>query len=107
MRKSFRQGDVLLIPVDKVKGNRLSHLILARGEATGHKHQITAGEAIMYENVGVLYLKVVSHTATLTHEEHRLIQIPQGSWLVRIQREYDPHSEDSDYNPTGWRYVAD
>lgn len=46
----------------------------------------------------MLYLKVFSPTALLTHEEHNPISIPQGDWMVRIQREYEPQ---------GWRYVAD
>ena len=42
--------------------------------------------------------EVFSPTALLTHEEHNPISIPQGDWMVRIQREYEPQ---------GWRYVAD
>ncbi|MFB2881393.1 hypothetical protein [Floridanema aerugineum] len=40
----------------------------------------------------------MSPTALLTHEEHKQIAIPQGDWVIRIQREYEPE---------GWRYVAD
>ncbi|VEP17145.1 conserved hypothetical protein [Hyella patelloides LEGE 07179] len=43
-------------------------------------------------------MRVLSETASLIHEEHHAITIPQGNWLVRIQREYEPE---------GWRYVAD
>ncbi len=94
----LRQGDVILVPTDQLNGTKLSHLTLAEGEVTGHRHRISEGEAELYERDGTLYLKVLSHTALLTHEEHKPISIPQGNWLIRIQREYEPE---------GWRYVAD
>ena len=95
----LRQGDVLLIPTSEtVKGTKLPHLTLAEGEVTGHRHCISQGEAELYERHGTLYLKVLSPTALLTHEEHQPITIPKGDWMVRIQREYEPK---------GWRYVAD
>lgn len=94
----IRQGDVLLSPLGDVQGYRLAHLTLAEGEVTGHSHRIADGQAELYEQDGTLYLRVLSKTATLTHEEHNDIQIPHGNWMVRIQREYEPQ---------GWRYVAD
>ncbi|MFH7027317.1 MAG: hypothetical protein ACHBN1_18415 [Heteroscytonema crispum UTEX LB 1556] len=100
----IRQGDLILLPVQDVdiaqnKANSLlPHLTLAEGEVTGHKHRIIEGKAELYEKDGTLYLRVISETALLAHEEHKAISIPQGSWLVRIQREYEP---------TSWRYVAD
>jgi hypothetical protein len=95
----LRQGDVLLIPTSEtVKDTKLPHLTLAEGEVTGHRHRISQGEAELYAHAGTLYLKVPSSTALLTHEEHQPIIIPKGDWMVRIQREYEPE---------GWRYVAD
>lgn len=94
----IRQGDVLLIPSTAVEGNKQDHLVLALGEATGHKHQISNGQAELYERDGTLYLRVISEFATLSHEEHHALQIPQGDWVVRIQREYEPW---------GWRRVTD
>ncbi|NER36461.1 MAG: hypothetical protein F6J93_21165 [Oscillatoria sp. SIO1A7] len=96
--KPMRQGDVLLQQVQDIQGKQLSHLTLAEGEVTGHSHRISSGEAELYEKDGTLYLRVFSEQATLTHEEHKEIGIPQGNWMVRIQREYEPE---------GWRYVAD
>ena len=94
----IRQGDVILQPVQSIRGNKLSHLTLAEGEVTGHYHRISEGKAELYEKEGILYLRVLSDTATLTHEEHKAVEIPQGNWMVRIQREYEPE---------GWRYVTD
>jgi hypothetical protein len=94
----IRQGDVILLPVEQTEGQKLSHLTLAEGEVTGHKHRIREGTAELYEKIGTLYLKVISETATLSHEDHQALAIPQGSWMVRIQREYEPK---------GWRLVKD
>lgn len=94
----IRQGDVILLPVQQVEGEKLHHLTLAEGEVTGHKHRIEEGQAELYEKQGTLYLSVISEAALLNHEEHQAISIPQGNWIVRIQREYEPE---------GWRYVAD
>lgn len=94
----IRQGDVILLPVPQSEGKKQSHLTLAEGEVTGHKHRIAEGQAQLYEKDGTLYLRVISETALLTHEEHKAISIPQGDWTIRIQREYEPE---------GWRYVAD
>ncbi|WP_204368415.1 hypothetical protein [Neosynechococcus sphagnicola] len=89
----MRQGDVLLFPMaqsGRMIGQRLSHLVLARGEVTGHQHRIRRGTAELYLHHDILYLKVDSRSATLTHEEHRELTVPQGIWEVKIQREYDP-----------------
>lgn len=94
----IRQGDVILLPVPQSEGKKQSHLTLAEGEVTGHKHRIAEGQAQLYEKDGTLYLRVISETALLTHEEHKAISIPQSDWTIRIQREYEPE---------GWRYVAD
>lgn len=94
----MRQGDVLLQKVQDIQGKQLSHLTLAEGEVTGHSHRISSGEAELYEKEGTLYLRVFSEQATLTHEEHKAIDVPEGNWMVRIQREYEPE---------GWRFVAD
>ena len=94
----IRQGDVILKAINRIEGRKLNHLTLAEGEVTGHSHRIADGQAELYEQDGTLYLRVLSDTATLIHEEHNAVEIPQGNWMVRIQREYEPE---------GWRYVAD
>ena len=94
----YRHGDVILKKVDKVKGKKLSHLILAEGEVTGHAHRITQGDAELYEENGTLFLHVDSETALLTHEEHKAIELPKGDYEIIIQREYTPE---------GWKRIAD
>lgn len=103
--KPIRQGDVLLVQMtaaaaflEGTQGKKLNHLTLAEGEVTGHRHRISRGNAELYERDGTLYLRVLSPEAMLTHEEHQAVTIPAGNWMVKIQREYEPD---------GWRYVAD
>jgi hypothetical protein len=87
----FRQGDVIITPtISEILAPTLNHLVLAEGEGTGHRHQISSGEAELVELYGLLFLKVLSPTAILTHEEHAAVTIPQGNWEIRTQREYVP-----------------
>lgn len=37
--KAIRQGDVILLPVQQVDGQKKLDLILAEAEVTAHKHQ--------------------------------------------------------------------
>lgn len=86
----YQQGDVVIQKVKKVKGKKLNHLILAEGEATGHSHQIVNGLACLYASGNDMFLKVLSETAKLKHEEHKEINIPKGDYQVGIIREKDP-----------------
>lgn len=91
----LQQGDVLIKKVDSVKGKKLNHLTLAKGENTGHHHTITKGEAELYEHEGTLFLRVNSDEAILTHQEHGTITIPKGDYQIDIVREYDHFSEEA------------
>lgn len=86
----IRQGDVILTPAEQIQGQKQPHLTLAESEVTEHSHRIIEGEAELYEKDGTLYLRVLSPTALLSHEEHHAIAIPEGNWMVRIQRKYEP-----------------
>jgi hypothetical protein len=78
MNQILRQGDVLIIPQKaSPQGTKLPHLTLAEGEVTGHRHRISNGEAELLERDGVLYLRVLSPTALLTHEEHAEYHSPR------------------------------
>jgi len=88
----YRQGDVSILVLDKlpkrakqVKGEP----ILARGEVTGHTHRMVEGKVRLYQMAGLLYLRVLTETAKLYHEEHQEIVLPQGDYQVNRQREYD------------------
>lgn len=91
----LQQGDVIIAKIEKIKGKKLDHLTLAKGEKTGHHHTITEGEAELYEEDGVLYLKVKSEEAILTHQEHKSIVIEKGDYEIGIVQEYDHFKEEA------------
>ena len=90
----YRQGDVLLVATEatpsgkKVKAEA-GRLILARGEATGHHHSVSARNATMFDEAGK-FLLVVADQATLDHQEHSAIEVAPGAYWVVRQREYTP-----------------
>lgn len=96
----YQQGDVLLTAIQGIKGKKLNHLTVAVGEATGHHHTVTKGEAELYDHEGTLFLRVNSEIATLTHQEHTAVVLPKGDYQIGIVREFDHFSEEA-------RHVAD
>jgi hypothetical protein len=90
----YQQGDVLISKIDKVKGKKLNHCVLAEGEVTGHCHQVTQGEAELYQHEGTLFLRVKSDECTVTHEEHSKVVLPRGDYQIEIVKEYDHFSEE-------------
>lgn len=89
----YRHGDVLLGSVDTLPNNakKRSNVILAYGEVTGHSHRIAdPRSAETFEVNGEIYLKVVVPKAQLIHEEHAMIELPEGIYRVWQQREYAP-----------------
>lgn len=92
----WRHGDVLIDKIDsipeglKVRPNR----VLAYGEITGHSHRIQDPETaqIWEAGDGTLYLEIVAPQATIVHEEHLPITLPQGLYHVWYQREYTPQA---------------
>lgn len=91
----YQQGDVLITKVIDVRGKKLNHLTLAKGEATGHHHTITKGEAELYEHGGTLFLRVISNEVELTHQEHNTVVLPKGDYEVRRVREFDHFAEEA------------
>ena len=91
----YQQGDVVLKRVSAIRGKKLNHLTLARGESTGHHHTITEGNAELYEENGTLFLRVLSEVAELTHQEHKTLEIPQGDYEIGIVREYNHFTEEA------------
>ena len=45
-----------------------------------------------------MYIEIKEEKATVTHNEHRTITLEKGLYTVKKQREYEPN---------GWRQVAD
>jgi hypothetical protein len=102
----YRQGDVLIIPVDAAPGpleavvRENGRIILAHGEATGHAHAIRADGAALFRDpeLAAMFLTVTGEPAALEHDEHDTIMLPPGTYRIVRQREYAPEDV---------RYVAD
>ena len=94
-RAQYRQGDVLLIPVDFVPTEAVQEdtpegrVVLAYGEVTGHAHAIDVLLAKTFHNGEHRYL-VVTDGAILRHEEHSPLCLAPGAYRVQLQREYEP-----------------
>ena len=98
----YRQGDILIVPIDAatplgapVQRERGS-VVLAHGEATGHRHRIPSRHACLHERSGVpAPTERILHARRLVrllHEEHDTIEIPAGMYRVIRQVEYTPEA---------------
>ncbi len=91
----WRHGDVLVQLCDEIppQARALPHLIVARGEITGHAHRILEREGNELFGLGdEMFLRVGDNGATLTHEEHAAIRLERGTYRIWIQREYTPEA---------------
>lgn len=91
----YRHGDVLTVRVDRIPNGAQKRVgtTLAHGEVTGHSHRIQEKDAVqLWVHNNQLFLEVKQATATLVHEEHRAIELPQGFYHVWRQREYRPEA---------------
>lgn len=89
----YRHGDVLIGQVDQLPSGakKRNHVVLAYGEITGHSHRIADPHtAETFEINGEIYLKVTAPKAQLIHQEHAMIELPEGVYRVWQQREYTP-----------------
>ena len=106
----FRQGDVLIerivhIPTTAEKQRESTHIILARGEATGHNHALETVDPVAWWKPGVistanqrpatllgeLFVSLPSG-GVVTHQEHSAIKLPAGVYRITRQREYSPEA---------------
>ena len=89
MVKMYRHGDLLIKKVEKLDENlEVVENVLAYGEVTGHSHKIAG--ATVYQNKNGNRFITVQEIASLTHEEHKEIQLEKGTYAVIRQREYTP-----------------
>jgi hypothetical protein len=94
----LRQGDVLLIPVNRIPDDGFvvelgSRIVLAEGEATGHAHALVSDglELVVETDDQTRYVELVG-PGKLVHEEHETILLQPGAYEVRRQREYVPRA---------------
>lgn len=98
--KMWRQGDVLIMEASRparLPESRASDNVLVYGEATGHAHRVQGDTATVFD-VGDIKEIDAPKGFSVVHEEHATIELPEGYYRVRRQREYDESEI---------RYVAD
>jgi hypothetical protein len=88
----YRQGDVLLVRVDKIPDSLIKHkkniATLAYGEVTGHSHTVEA-EAYSTNGLDLAdYIAVKNLIAEVVHQEHDTIKIEPGNYRVVRQVQY-------------------
>ncbi len=91
----YRQGDVLLVKVDKIPDGlkKTRGITLAYGEKTGHAHTIEYGADGWASKIEGLaeYIEVYEKEgATVKHQEHEVITLPPGKYRNVHQFEYTP-----------------
>ena len=88
----LRQGDLLFKKIDKVPSGfePNTNPVLLRGEATGHSHRLVNGTIFRAKYTAEIYIKV-GENGRVIHEEHKMLELPQGVWMVIRQREYNPY----------------
>ena len=104
----FQKGDVIIEAIETMPKNlkevprKDRKIVLAEGEATGHAHTIKAFNANLFTNAdpmspfttGDLFL-TTDGKITITHEEHKAIDLPKGNWKIRKVQEYDHFAEEA------------
>jgi hypothetical protein len=97
----YRQGDVLIVPVDAIPegvepiARENDRVVLAHGEATGHAHAIRGDRAALFRDpmLAAIFMHVAGDASvTLEHDEHATIDLPPGNYRIVRQREYDPRA---------------
>ena len=94
--KQLRQGDILLVSVDKIKPDGLElkqEVILAEGELTGHAHRLTGTEVYEWAIDGQRYVQVKGGSGSLSHEDHDPVPVavvdPDTTYRIVPQQEWN------------------
>ncbi len=91
----FKLPDNVVIPKNKVR--RLRHNVIREGEKSGHKHEVKGdGQIVLFPDTGDMVVEVGKKGASVTHPEHKPVNLKEGNHAIQVQKEYDPqkHSKD-------------
>jgi len=95
-RKQYRQGDILIehvgqLPADAKPQTRVTRLVVAQGEATGHHHVLLPRREDMdwWQNAaGDIYVRS-AEAGRLVHEEHGTIEILTDATFIVCRRQVE------------------
>lgn len=93
----YQQGDVLIKTINSLPEGLVVNpegLIVQHGEHTNHSHRLDSGTVYINPQTKIKYLTLVQDT-TISHEEHKPIRLPRGTYEIGIVREYDHFSEEA------------
>jgi len=92
--KIFRHGDLLIREVTEFPKNlrKTDSNVIAEGEVTGHLHKLD-GDHKIYDGIVDKFFEAFEEV-NLTHDEHKMLKIPKGKYIVLNEREYNPWDED-------------
>lgn len=87
----YRQGDLLFVKIDNLPKHvgKQRNNILAKGEFTGHMHQLMGGDVYNEPKKKKKYAHVTDDGVVI-HEEHKPVKLEKGTYEVVRQREYKP-----------------
>ncbi len=95
--EAYRQGEILIF---KLRGKpRSTHGavvvpngVIRVGEKEGHEHKVEGGQLSMFDNKEDGVIEVPKgETATITHPEHKPIDLKAGTYAVKTQKEAKGH----------------
>jgi hypothetical protein len=97
----YQQGDIIFRKIEKIPSDakvvKGRPVIIARGETTGHAHKVVD----ILDQVKVLVDKedkekfYILGPATIEHEEHGTVNLPEGLFVTDRVKEYDHFLEES------------
>ena len=103
MSELYAQGDILFERISSTdfdpNTQLCEQLVIAEGEATGHRHIIRSGatmfrdDAMAHDMDSELYVghvRVSKQGSSVEHDEHAPLFLPPGTYRVRRQRELQP-----------------
>lgn len=89
-----QQGDCLLFPAELPKGAKaLKGAVLVEGAAGGNQHIAKGRSVKLYKANDLIYVKAGKFQ--MVHPEHKSIDVPAGTYVVKGVQEYDHFAEEA------------
>ena len=92
--KAYRQGEILFFKVKKLPASYaynarpIPNGVIREGEKEGHEHKVEGGSAqLSLFGDGETGTLKVDKATTITHPEHKSINLPKGEYVVKVQKE--------------------